>query len=218
MLSKSPIILSVLTHNSEEFTEKLAYATTATKSVHLDVIDNNFCEGKTLPIDAWPVITADYSEAHLMVNNPLEYLEPLAAKKVTRAIIHVEANFKLDELAQKARELDLLLGWAVNPDTDLDKLRPLYDTSSYIQVMGVHPGHSGQTMIDTTPPAVAYLKRIPSRRLTVTVDGGVSPETISGLKLAGANHFVVSHAVFDAPSRDAALQQLQDLLREPVSQ
>ncbi len=215
MLSKSPLILSILTATAEEFTEKLAYAKAVTKSVHLDVIDNNFCEGRTLPIDAWPIIDLDYSEAHLMVNNPIEYLEPLAAKKVTRAIIHIESIFDLKQLAEKAKSLDLLLGWAVNPDTDLDKLRSLYETSSYIQVMGVHPGHSAQLMIDTTPTAVAYLKRIPSRRLTVTVDGGVSTETISELKLAGANYFVVSHAVFDAVNKDEAYQQLLELINEP---
>lgn len=216
MLSKSSIILSVLTRDADEFAEKLAYASQATKSVHLDIIDNNFCEGKTLPIDAWPELMADYSEAHLMVKNPLEYLEPLAMKKVVRAIVHIEANFDPLDLAKKARELDLLIGWAVNPDTDLDKLRALYDISTYIQVMGVHPGQSGQAMIDTTPTAVAYLKRIPSRRLIVTVDGGVSAQTIIELKLAGANNFIVSHAVFDADNRDDALQNLTALLREPV--
>lgn len=216
MVSKSPIILADLTTDSNTFAERLAYAKSTTQSIHLDVIDGSFCEGRALPIDAWPAIDTNYSEAHLMVNNPLDYLEPLASKKVTRAIVHVESQFDIAELTRKAKELDLLLGWAVNPDTDLDRLRPLYDSSTYIQVMGVQPGRSGQPMIDTTPPAVAYLRRIPTRRLTITVDGGVTLGNVANLKQVGANYFVVTHAVFDAAKPDEALKQLQDIVSEPV--
>lgn len=216
MLPKSPIILSVLTHDAEVFAERIALAQKTTKSVHLDVIDGHFCEGRTLPVDAWPVIDMETSDAHLMVNEPLEYLEALSQKKVTRAIVHVESKFDPAELANKARELDILLGWAVNPDTDLDILRPLYEISTYVQVMGVHPGRSGQEMLDTTIPAVAYLRRIPSRRLVISVDGGVSPTTIPSLKQAGANYFVTAHAIFDSPSPEAALAELTATVQEAV--
>jgi ribulose-phosphate 3-epimerase len=208
MLSKSIIIPSILTTSSEEMAKRLKFTQTTSQSVHLDVIDSEFCEGRTLQPDDWPDIKVNYSEVHLMVKRPLELLPVLAKKKITRAIIHIESNFELGALKSRAKELDLLLGWAVNPDTDLDRLRALYNVSSYIQVMGVDPGHSDQKMISTTPLAVAYLKRIPSRRLTVSVDGGVSLETIEILEKVGASYFVASHAIFSGGDWSANYQAL----------
>src|SRR5690348_16723098 len=127
MIPKSPIILSILSAQMAEFAERLDIARKTTKAVHLDVIDNDFCEGRTLPIDEWPKLNIDYSEAHLMVKNPLALLEQLAKQKVIRVIVHIESNFDAAELSRRAKELDLLLGFAVNPDTDLDRLRSFYE-------------------------------------------------------------------------------------------
>jgi len=196
MKSPQPIIPAVLTTSPEVFSQHLEFAANNSRSIHIDVIDNQFCPGKTLAIDAWPEVKIEYSEAHLMVSKPIEYLEKLAGK-VTRAIIHIESDFEVIELADRARRLDLLLGWAVNPDTDLDKLRNFYSISNYIQLMGVHPGSTGQKIVDTTASAVTYLANSNNRRLIVSVDGGVNSDNIESLKNAGANYFVSSAAIFE---------------------
>jgi ribulose-phosphate 3-epimerase len=196
MRSKSPIIPAVLTNSVDVFSQHLDFAREVGNSIHIDVIDNDFCQGKTLAIKDWPELSIEYAEAHLMVRHPFSYLADLAAKKVTRAIVHIESDFDLIELADQARRLDILLGWAVNPDTDLDKLRNFYPISNYVQLMGVYPGRTGQPLVETVYLAIRYLAKNPSRRLIVSVDGGVSLETAPKLIAAGADYLVSSSAIF----------------------
>ncbi len=207
---KSLIIPGILTTDPEEFANVLEFTKDVSEAVHLDVIDNNFCDGQTLPISSWPTVSTRYSEIHLMVNNPIDYLEALADKSVTRALVHIEAKFDLAELVEKAKTHDILLGWSVNPDTDLDKLRPYYESSQFVQLMSVHPGFSGQKMIDTTVSSVAYLKRIPGQRLIVSVDGGVNLENLPELQKMGLNYAVVNSAIFRA---DNWLERYNDFVQ-----
>lgn len=198
MKSKTPIIPAALVTNAVALAERLEFAQKNSDSIHLDVLDGQFCDGSALNPSEWPDLSIGYAEAHLMVKNPLSYFETLKAKNITRALVHIESEFELEELISRARALDLLLGFAINPDTDLEKLRPFYQVSSYFQIMGVHPGRIGQLMLDTTPLAVAYIRRTSSNhRLIVSVDGGVIVENIPQLKQAGADHFVTSAAIYE---------------------
>lgn len=198
MKSNSPIIPAALVISKNEMKKHLDFARETSNSIHIDVMDGKFSNGDTLAVKDWPEIDLGYSEAHLMVENPLHYFEDIKEKGVTRAIIHVESTFDEDEIVTKAKQLDLLLGFAVNPDTDLEKLRKYYKISNYFQVMGVHPGKIGQEMEETTSMAISYIRRISSnRRLIISVDGGVTKQNIPELKKNGANYFISSAAIYN---------------------
>lgn len=211
-ISPVPIIPSILVQSRQDFEKQLEFAAQTAGAAHLDVTDSQFCPGESLLIDDWPEIELPYSEAHLMVVSPIEYLGRIAAKKVTRAIVHIEAKFDPAELIETARGLDILLGYAINPDTDLEKLRPYLDTSSYVQVMGVHPGRSNQELIDQTPVAINYLLKNIAKRLIISVDGGVNTNNIARLKGSGANYFVAAHSIFRTHQWPENYQQLQKAL------
>ena len=194
--SAEPIIPAVLAQSLEEFNYKLEFGR-AVGSVHLDVINEDFVSGFSLPIESWPdKINVRYSEAHLMVSNPISYLEKIKKHGICRAIVHVESTFDQTELLNKARELDLLIGFAVNPDTDLIKVKTLLSANGYIQVMGIHPGRANQEMIEQTPLAVSYLRKTISRQVYISIDGGVTVENVPKLIRAGASYFVTTHALF----------------------
>lgn len=209
MRSRSAIIPAVFNDNPAIFKERLEFAEKASRSVHFDVLDGIFCKGDlNLDLTAWPKFNVEYSEVHLMVKQPLEYLERVKSKKITRAIVPVEADYDLDNLRQKARELDLLLGFSINPDTDLTEIKKFLFASNYIQVMGVHPGLTGQKMLETTIPAISYLKRTIRERLYITVDGGVTLENSHSLIKAGANYLVATTAIFSAGDPEENYQKL----------
>jgi ribulose-phosphate 3-epimerase len=196
MKSKSPIIPAVLTTSPDVFGQRLTFAREQANAAHFDVTDGQFSPGEALAIELWPPIELAYSEAHLMVKKPEEYLEALAERKITRAIIHVEADYTLASLHRRAKELDILLGFAICPDTDLAKLQPVFAISNYIQVMGVHPGFSGQGMIDTTLPAIRFLRTQHQSRLIITVDGGVTLANAAQVFQAGADYVISTNAIF----------------------
>lgn len=197
MKPRLPIIPGDLTTTVKDFTERLEFAREVAEAIHIDVADGQFVEATTLPVEDWPPLDIAYAEAHLMVRNPIPYLEKLKKAGVTRAILHIESFFDPEELVSHAREIDLLLGFAINPDTDLDHLRSFFELSNYIQVMGIQPGATGRTMLSQTPASVSYLRRVPNRRLVITVDGGVHLSTIEELFRGGANYCVASSAIYD---------------------
>jgi len=196
MKSKQPVIPAVLSSSPEVFAQRLEFARTAANAVHFDVLDGQFCPGKALPIEHWPAVEIGYSEAHLMVEKPADYLEALAGRQITRALIHIESEYTLTALRQQARQLDILLGFVVSPDTDLALLQPALAVSTYVQVMGVHPGSSGQRLLDTTLTAVRYLRTQPSQKLVITVDGGVTLPNAPSVFQAGANYIITTQALF----------------------
>src|SRR3990167_1235246 len=196
MRSKNFVIPACLVINRDEFTKHVEFARKVGNSLHVDIVESNFVEGNSLPVEDWPIIDIEYCEAHLMVSNPLPYLSKTKAKGVTRAIVHVESTFDLDELVTEARVNDILLGFAVSPETDLTTLRRFFSVSPYVQIMGIHPGKTGQEQLPNTALAVSYLNKQPYR-LTITVDGGVNLENISELKHAGADFVVATTAIYE---------------------
>ncbi|MEK7202318.1 MAG: hypothetical protein AAB669_02230 [Patescibacteria group bacterium] len=207
MKSKNFIIPACLVTNKEEFTKRLKFARKVGNSFHIDVIDHNFVSGEAMPVDKWPVIDIEYAEAHLMVKNPLALLAPLKSRGIIRAIVHVESEFDLEELATEARVNDILLGFAVNPETDLTSLRKFFAVSQYIQVMGVTPGHVGQPQQPHTALAVSYLHKQPYR-LTITADGGVNADNVRALRTAGADNAICSAALYSEGDWQENYQEL----------
>lgn len=195
-ISKSPVIPAILSSVKTEFERRLNFAEEL-GAVHLDVMDGRFCVGQALPVDEWPdMANVAYSEAHLMVVEPMQYLDKLAAKSIRRAIVHVESKFDLVELRNAARQYDILLGFAINPDTDLFSVKHYFEPGSYLQVMGVMPGKSGQSLIHQTPSALRYIAQATLSRLTLTVDGGVNDQNAAMLKAAGADYLIASSAIY----------------------
>ncbi|QQG50215.1 MAG: hypothetical protein HZB70_01335 [Candidatus Berkelbacteria bacterium] len=211
MKAKGPILPGNLTNTAEDFLRHLEFARENANAIHIDVADGEFVPPTTLPIKKWPTLAIDYAEAHLMVKNPIPYLDDLKKAGVTRSIVHIESFFDPDELVSYAREIDMLLGFAVSPETDLEYLRPFLELSNYVQVMGIEPGKTGQTMLPQTPTAVSYLHRLPNRRLVISVDGGVHENTILQLRKNGASYFVASSAIFDSTDWQASYSRLLEL-------
>lgn len=211
MRAKGPILPGNLTTTREEFAKRLDFARQNAGAIHIDVADGEFVPTTTLPIKEWPALEIDYAEAHLMVKNPIPYFDDLKKAGVTRGIIHIESFFDPDELVSYAKEIDLLLGFAVNPETDLEYLKPFLEFSNYVQVMGIDPGKTGQTMLPQTPTAVSYLHRLPQRRLVISVDGGVHENTILQLRKTGASYFVASSAIYDSDDWQGSYGRLLEM-------
>lgn len=190
-----PVLPSLLNSEIEMFQKKLDFAKEVSSSIHIDYIDGEFAPGRTLAIEKWPEIKLNYSEVHLMVNEPIQYLDALKKKNISRVIVHAESQFSIENIAAKTKELDLLFGITVNPNTDLKDIQKFYSFTNYYQIMGVVPGKIGQKMIPDTPSAVHYLKHN-RHRLVVTVDGGIKIENILALKNAGADYFITSQALY----------------------
>lgn len=213
MRSKSPIIPTILSYTLSDFQDKVNFASQVGNAVHLDFVNNSY-SNPTLAVNKWPKLELEYTEAHLMGEKPENHFQSLKEKGVVRAIVQIETINNLSELVQLARSLDLLLGFAVNLDTDLSQLRPYLDVSNYFQVMGVPLGRGGQRMDRSAVLAVSYLRKTFPRSLTISFDGGISEENIASLQKAGVDYFLCGSAIFSGRDWQNNYQKLMQAISD----
>jgi len=151
-------------------------------------------------------------DAHLMVENPEDYLEPFAETGCRVITVHVETGRHLHRLLTHIRELDCEAGISLNPATPAELLRPVLPFVDVILVMTVNPGFGGQKMIPEVLPKIAELSRMIANSgypVTLEVDGGINKETISDAANAGAARFVVGSGIFKTPDYKATITTLK---------
>ncbi|XP_075492561.1 ribulose-phosphate 3-epimerase, cytoplasmic isoform [Primulina tabacum] len=188
--------------------------------LHMDIMDGHFVPNLTI---GSPVIeslrrhTDAYLDCHLMVTNPLDYVEPLGKAGASGFTFHVEVskdNWR--ELVQKIKSKGMRPGVSLKPGTSIEEVYPLLEDKNPVElvlVMTVEPGFGGQKFMPEMMDKVRALrKKYPS--LDIEVDGGLGPSTIDTAASAGANCIVAGSSVFGAP--DPA--QVIALLRKSVEQ
>ncbi|KAJ3688578.1 hypothetical protein LUZ61_017742 [Rhynchospora tenuis] len=174
--------------------------------LHMDIMDGHFVPNLTIGA---PVIqslrkhTNAYLDCHLMVTNPLDYVEPLAKAGASGFTFHVEVSQEYwQELVQKIKSKGMTPGVALRPGTPVEQVFPLVEAEVPVElvlVMTVEPGFGGQKFMPEMMDKVRVLReKYPS--LDIEVDGGLGPTTIDVAASAGANCIVAGSSVFGAPS------------------
>ncbi|KAI3854411.1 hypothetical protein MKX03_031093 [Papaver bracteatum] len=187
--------------------------------LHMDIMClNHFVPNLTIGA---PVIeglrkhTKAYLDCHLMVTNPLDYVEPLGKAGASGFTFHVEASKdNWQEIIEKVKAKGMRAGVALKPGTPIEEVYPLVEAKNPVDmvlVMTVEPGFGGQKFMPEMMDKVRALrKKYPA--LDIEVDGGLGPSTIDAAATAGANCIVAGSSVFGAPEPD----QVISLLRKSV--
>ncbi|GAQ24784.1 MULTISPECIES: ribulose-phosphate 3-epimerase [Tepidanaerobacter] len=168
-----------------------------TDMFHMDIMDGHFVNNLALSIDLLKAIRSVSTtplEAHLMVENPLNYIEK--AKKAGADIIsvHLESTPHIHKALKEIRECNMKAGIAINPGTSHLLIEPLLEETDFILTMAVNPGFAGQEFIKSTVNKVykinEMLKENHLTNIKIEVDGNINSETIPPLYNAGARIFV----------------------------
>lgn len=184
--------------------------------IHLDMMDGHFVPNLTFGV---PVIAALRKhvaipfDAHLMVENPDNYIDDLAKAGVQYVTVHQEACLHLDSTLQHIRRAGMKCGVALNPATPVSTLSCVAAQLDMILIMSVNPGFGGQTFIpyaaDKIKEAKALLAASGNTDAVIEVDGGVNAKTAQAVKDAGATFLVAGSAVFGAEDRAKAIASLR---------
>lgn len=188
--------------------------------LHMDIMDGHFVPNLTIGapvIESLRKHTKAYLDCHLMVTNPLDYVEPLGKAGASGFTFHVEVSRdNWGELVQRIKSKGMRPGVSLKPGTPIEEVYPLVEGEYPVEmvlVMTVEPGFGGQKFMPETMDKVRALrKKYPS--LDIEVDGGLGPSTIDMAASAGANCIVAGSSVFGAP--DSA--QVISLMRKSVEE
>jgi ribulose-phosphate 3-epimerase len=189
-------------------------------ALHLDVMDGHFVPNITFGpalVAAVRARTRLPLDIHLMIEEPLRYLEAFQRAGGNTLVFHIEARSAATEVVREARRLGVQVGGAVRPETPLSALDPVFDDLDQVLVMSVHPGYSGQRFIpDVLPKVRAARERIDrtGSAAYVSIDGGVTPETAGDAAAAGATFFVCGNSVFHSGSVPENLARLRTAVAE----
>ena len=151
--------------------------------IHLDVMDGKFVPPKTLSIEEiinLSKLSNNKMDIHLMVNNPIKYIESIKdLNNIEYITVHEELDRDIKEILTKIRSYGIKAGLSIKPNTSIDKLLPYLDYIDLILIMTVEPGYGGQSFIEESIDKVKKVKQLISdRNIKIEVDGGINNNTI----------------------------------------
>jgi ribulose-phosphate 3-epimerase len=204
------IIPGVLEKDFSEIEKKLATIKPFSRWVHIDFLDGIFSKDVSfMDFSAFSKFKEDfYIEAHLMVDNPTQYLKNLSEAGFRRFLGHIEKMKDLDEFIAQG-QIHGEVGIAIDMDTTIESLKVPYDDLDCILLMGVKAGKSGQVFLPQTLEKIKKLKQ--RTEIPIEIDGGMDQDTIISVKKEGASRFVATSFIFQNQDPMQAYEKLTSL-------
>lgn len=183
--------------------------------IHFDVMDGHFvpnitfgpamCKAlrphTTLPLDV-----------HLMVEDPIRWVEPFKEAGADILTFHVEADRHIHRTLQAIHAAGMKGGVVLNPATPIEMCKYVLCDCDLVLLMSVNPGFGGQKFIPQIVTKIfelASLKKEMGLSFEIEVDGGVNPQTAALCRESGATVLVAGSAVFSAPDPSEAVRLIR---------
>jgi ribulose-phosphate 3-epimerase len=170
--------------------------------LHIDVMDGYFVPSISMGMPVIKTIrkVSDIIfDVHLMVIDPIRYIDEFAECGADIITVHYEACKDVVATIDAIHKAGCKAGLSIKPDTDVEVLFPLLSKVDMVLVMTVEPGFGGQKFLDFTYDKIKAVRREINRfgvSVDVEIDGGVTRENIKSILEAGANVIVAGSAVF----------------------
>ena len=179
---------------------------------HIDIMDGHYVPNICFPLrlvgelkTAYPGIATD---VHLMVENPADYIQRLAAQRADYISFHIDATRFSRRLLADIKSLGMKAGAVLNPSQRIDALNPVIDLVDYVVLMTVEPGYAGQKFMPEAIPRLeelAGLRKECGNPFLISIDGGVDYGNAATCAKIGAEVYVTGiYTVFGQPEGLAA--------------
>jgi ribulose-phosphate 3-epimerase len=206
---------SILSADFRRLGEQIATVEQAGASyIHVDVMDGHFTPNLTVGpfIVEWVrKATKLPIDAHLMIENPDNFIGAFARAGANMISVHPEATYHLDRTLNHIRQAGCQAGVVLNPATPLAMIEEVVAEVDYVLLMSVNPGFGGQKFIPSSLDKLRRLRnliRMKSSPARIEIDGGVGPKNVAEVVAAGAEILVAGSAVFGAENPAEALKEL----------
>ena len=171
--------------------------------VHIDVMDGQFVPSISIGLPVIKTIrkcTDRIFDVHLMIEEPIRYIDEFAEAGADIITVHAESCRHLDRTIDAIKEKGIIAGAALNPATPLSAIEYVLPKLDMVLVMTVNPGFGGQKLIPYTVDKVRDLRELVKKsgnKIDIEVDGGINLSNVQEVVDAGANIIVSGSAVFN---------------------
>ena len=183
--------------------------------IHYDVMDGVFVRnisfGEPVLKSISPIIHLPI-DAHLMIVDPIRYIDNYADLGVQGITFHYEAAKDVQAVIDKIRSRGLKVGMAIKPATPVSEIIEYIEQLDMVLVMTVEPGFGGQVFLPETLEKVKEVREyIDNNNLSVhlQVDGGINRETGKLVREAGADVLVSGSYIFGAEDMVEAVSSIR---------
>lgn len=183
--------------------------------VHIDVMDGMFVPNLTLGAPVIKCLKGKTSlpfDVHLMIEEPIRYIDDFASAGADIITFHIEAAKDVEATIEKIKNAGCKPALSIKPGTDAEAVFPYLKDLYMVLVMTVEPGFGGQSFMPETMPKVKKIRQEADKinpELHIQVDGGIDDKTIHTVIENGADVIVAGSYVFKAEDRSIPISTLR---------
>lgn len=184
--------------------------------LHFDVMDGIFVNNITygIPIlNSINKITDITLDVHLMISEPLKYVNAFADNGADIITFHIESKSDPLETINAIKQKGVKAAIALKPNTPVAVVEKFVPYLDMILIMTVEPGFGGQKFIESTVSKIRDLRKfITDNELSadIQVDGGIDAVTSQKVKSAGANVLVSGSYLFKSENMSDAVKHIRE--------
>jgi ribulose-phosphate 3-epimerase len=181
---------------------------------HFDVGDGHFVE----PVTMGPIVLKSIApiihdaggviDCHLMVDNPEHHFPQIKEAGGDSVTFHVEVSEEPWNTIKAARDLELGVGVAFKPETEVEVAVEASLGADLALCMSIHPGYSGQEFLPESLWRIDRLRKQLPSSLFVQVDGGITADNARDVRKVGADLIVAGSAIFEMEDLPRAYRRL----------
>lgn len=200
MIVLSPSLLSVDFAHIADGIKELDRADV--QALHLDVMDGAFVPNISFGAPVIKCLRKETNmifDVHLMIDEPVRYLDDFKKAGADWVTVHAESCKHLHRTITAIKEAGMKAGVALNPATPVSAIDYVLGEVDMVLIMSVNPGFGGQSFISSSLRKIAEVRKLINERnldVKIEVDGGVNLKNVADVLKAGADVIVAGSAVF----------------------
>lgn len=186
--------------------------------LHLDVMDGMFVPN----ISFGPCVISSlrrhsklFFDVHLMINEPIRYIEDYRKAGADGITVHLEACKDVRKTLTAIREKGLKAGLSLKPATPVKELEEYISLCDLVLIMTVEPGFGGQKLILSTVEKIRQVKELCEKlglnNVEIQADGGITPENLGMLTEKGLTVAVAGSAVFRSENPEKVITEMKKI-------